>query len=278
MLKAGLLLACLFFAACAEPARAQESGDWQDQDAEDIRQSTRQLLEAPEFERLRRLLQSESDGKEGGDELVGEGSGSGDGDGDGSGREKKRRGDSDESGDSADGLSMPSFPGVAAAIGSLYMALVWICLAVIVILMLYLVARAIRARRETSKTEELAANPKLRGESEPERAPGELPSDAYLDAARKLAAEGRYREAVAQLLLGAMSHIERAGWIRFRRGLTHRDYLRAIRSRESTYLALRDIVGTYEPLGFGRRTATGEHFILSLRRYEDGFRVSAETA
>ena len=76
-----------------------------------------------------------------------------------------------------------------------------------------------------------------------------------------------------------MSHIERAGWIRFRRGLTYRDYLRATRDHAQAHEALRDIVGTYEPLGFGRRPASGEHFTKSLERYEEGFRaISAPAA
>ncbi|MDA1014020.1 MAG: hypothetical protein O3A00_06155, partial [Planctomycetota bacterium] len=80
-----------------------------------------------------------------------------------------------------------------------------------------------------------------------------------------------FREAIAQLLLGAMSNIERSGLLRFRRGLTHRDYMRAARANDTVYPALRSMVRLYEPLGFGRRTATRKHFDLSLSGYETGF-------
>ncbi|MGH9175532.1 MAG: DUF4129 domain-containing protein, partial [Vicinamibacterales bacterium] len=114
----------------------------------------------------------------------------------------------------------------------------------------------------------------LDGELEPERAPGERPADEYVARSRQLAAEGRYREAVAQLLLGAMSHIERGGLIRFRRGLTCRDYLRAVRRNDGPYEAMRSLVRTYEPLGWGRREATRDHFDISLTGYEAGFRAT----
>jgi hypothetical protein len=106
-------------------------------------------------------------------------------------------------------------------------------------------------------------------------APGERPSDAYLAEARRLAAQGAYREAIAQLLLGAMSDIERRGQIRFRQGLTFRDYLRAVGEQQSRYEALRLMVRTYEPLGFGRRVPEAAHFETSLSGYEAGFRAIA---
>jgi hypothetical protein len=69
-----------------------------------------------------------------------------------------------------------------------------------------------------------------------------------------------------------MSSTERSGLIRFRRGLTHRDYLRALRGRTEPHQALRTIVSVYEPIGFGRRPAHYDHYRTSLDGYQSGFR------
>ncbi|MFM7055580.1 MAG: hypothetical protein ACKO2P_01520 [Planctomycetota bacterium] len=58
--------------------------------------------------------------------------------------------------------------------------------------------------------------------------PGELPAATYEGRARRYAADGNYRMAIRELLLGSMSWIERAGLIRYRRGLTNRDYVRCV--------------------------------------------------
>jgi hypothetical protein len=107
-------------------------------------------------------------------------------------------------------------------------------------------------------------------EGSAELPPGDTPAEVYLAHARRLAAEGRFREAIAQLLLGAMSDIERSGLIRFRRGLTYRDYFRALRGRPQQE-AWRTIVSIYEPICFGRRIASADHFQRSLAQFEAGF-------
>lgn len=73
-------------------------------------------------------------------------------------------------------------------------------------------------------------------------------------------------------MLGAMSHIERQQLIRYRRGLTYRDYLTAVRRQESLFQGLRSMVRLYEPIGFGRRDATEDMFQQSLAEYRTGFR------
>ncbi|MBS0266690.1 MAG: DUF4129 domain-containing protein [Planctomycetes bacterium] len=108
--------------------------------------------------------------------------------------------------------------------------------------------------------------------------PGDLPSDEYLRRAAEFAERSMYREAIGQLILGAMSRIERANLIRFRRGLTHRDYLRAVRSRAVPHQALRQIVTVYEPICFGRRPAQREHYQTSLDGYQTGFLQSFDEA
>lgn len=102
-------------------------------------------------------------------------------------------------------------------------------------------------------------------------APGELDADEYLRRAAELAQAGNYREAIAQLILGGKSHTERLGLIRYRRGLTHRDYLRALRARPPQQAAFKTIVGVYEPICFGRRPAEANHYQTSVSGYESGF-------
>ncbi|HLJ12281.1 MAG TPA: DUF4129 domain-containing protein, partial [Planctomycetaceae bacterium] len=109
-------------------------------------------------------------------------------------------------------------------------------------------------------------------EGESDIPPGDLPADEYLRRAIELAGKGMFREAIGQLILGAMSRTERSGLVRFRRGLTHRDYLRALRQRPQQHQAFRSIVGIYEPICFGRRPADVDHYQASLEGYEIGFK------
>jgi len=72
-----------------------------------------------------------------------------------------------------------------------------------------------------------------------------------------------------------MSHLERAELIRYRRGLTLRDYLRAAQKEQRHYTALKSMVRVYEPLGFGRRRANQQLFQQTLSGYETGFHGTA---
>jgi hypothetical protein len=104
-----------------------------------------------------------------------------------------------------------------------------------------------------------------------DRSPGETAADVFLQQALRLAQRRAYREALGQLLLGAMSWIERKDWIRYRRGLTVRDYLRSVRSRPEQYGGLKTVVEAYEPVEFGRRPATEPVFESALAGYRAGF-------
>jgi hypothetical protein len=158
-----------------------------------------------------------------------------------------------------------------AGLGLLLQVLAYGLLAAICCLIIWLVVKAVNRYRERHNTG-------LRGrrnyeEGEAEIPPGDLPADEYLRRAAELAQKGLFREAIGQLILGAMSATERSGLIRFRRGLTHRDYLRALRGRTRPHDGLRTIVGVYEPICFGRRPAQSDHYRASLDGYETGFRL-----
>lgn len=105
-------------------------------------------------------------------------------------------------------------------------------------------------------------------EPEPLVTPGERPADAWLAAARASASAGRFDEALCDLLLGAMSHAERAGLIRPRRGLTYRDYLRAVPESSAWHGTLDRLIRSYAPVGFGRRPGTAAAFEAVVTPYE----------
>ncbi|HUG93553.1 MAG TPA: hypothetical protein VML55_22120 [Planctomycetaceae bacterium] len=169
-------------------------------------------------------------------------------------------------------MQMPASGPLGSAVASLFHVLAWIFLAGVCGMIAYLIYRAIRDYEWAEQPQLAAEGGPAPAGIEPESAPGEIPADVYVARARELAQSGQYREAVAQLLLGAMSHIERGGLIRYRRGLTLRDYLRAVRRAQPQFIGMKSMVRVYEPLGFGRRDATREHFETSLAGYEQGFR------
>jgi hypothetical protein len=147
-----------------------------------------------------------------------------------------------------------------------------LAIAAMVVAIILMLINSLRDR-ESSRESDLSTGDALQlGEIEPERPPGLTPSEEFLRQARELARRGEFREAIARLLLGAMSEIERRGLIRYRRGLTQRDYFRAIRKQRELAGNYRRMLKIYEPLGFGGRVATERHFRETLQRFEAGFR------
>ncbi|MFO0917544.1 MAG: hypothetical protein U0872_04425 [Planctomycetaceae bacterium] len=151
--------------------------------------------------------------------------------------------------------------------GLLFHGLAYLTLLVVCGLIVFLIFQAILGRESLSPTPQTRAW-NLDDVQSDDHSPGELPADAYLELARKFAQEHRYREAVAHLLLGGMSSIERADLIRHRRGLTLRDYLRALRSQPAQYAGFQSMIHLYEPVGFGRRIASYQTFQDALAGYE----------
>lgn len=103
-------------------------------------------------------------------------------------------------------------------------------------------------------------------------APGETPPEEFWARAQELAARGNEKLAIRELLFGAMSSLERRGFIRHRLGLTNRDYIWATSGvmRES----LRTIVTVFEHVFFGRRAATADGFRECCDAYQESFAVS----
>lgn len=162
------------------------------------------------------------------------------------------------------------FSGVGSFVGQLLHLLAYAVLVAVCGLIIALAARALadvwqhRRRRATG----------VGGVITPlahDRSPGETAADVFLQQALHLAQQRAYREALGQLLLGAMSWIERKDWIRYRRGLTVRDYLRSVRSQPEQFDGLKVVVEAYEPVEFGRRPATQPLFESALAGYRAGF-------
>ena len=107
--------------------------------------------------------------------------------------------------------------------------------------------------------------------------PGELPAATYEGRARRYAADGNYRMAIRELLLGSMSWIERAGLIRYRRGLTNRDYVRCVWRRPSQRESMLATASSFELIWFGRRTPTEEMFVQCLAGFQGAFREEEAT-
>ena len=105
----------------------------------------------------------------------------------------------------------------------------------------------------------------------PSTPPGEHPSSEYLVRAMSLSEQGDHRGAIRQLLLGCMSWIERHGLIRYRQGLTNRDYLRVVYQRETQREGMSGVIKEFEQIYFGRRDATVDRFRRCLSGFRAGF-------
>ncbi len=111
---------------------------------------------------------------------------------------------------------------------------------------------------------------------QPSTPPGEHPSSEYLQRALAFSKDGNHRAAIRQLLLGCMSWIERNGLIRYRQGLTNRDYLRAVFRRDVQRRGMDGIITQFELIYFGRRDATADRFRQCLSGFEAGFTKDEE--
>lgn len=106
----------------------------------------------------------------------------------------------------------------------------------------------------------------------PTTPPGEYSPSFYEDRAIQLAATGDFRAAIRELVLGGMSWTERAGLIRHRRGLTNRDYVRAVWRDAARREALLLIVENFDLVFFGRRPAEESQYERCLAAFQESFR------
>lgn len=153
-------------------------------------------------------------------------------------------------------------------LGALLQGLAYATLIVICVLILVLVARSVWNEWHKSRRSLQSQGANVMAH---DGSPGEIDADVYLERALQLAERGLYHAALAHLLLGGMSWIERQDWIRYRRGLTARDYLRSLRNHPLHYQGLKQVIEAYEPVEYGRRSATQAAFADALRGYRAAF-------
>ncbi len=162
--------------------------------------------------------------------------------------------------------------GMLESMSGLAKFLAIVLLVAVVGLVALVVARIIRSRDQRRVMRGLFSDAAADPLGDLQVPPGELPAATYEGRARQLAEEGNYRAAIRELLLGSMAWIERAGLIRYRRGLTNRDYVRSVWRELQKRQAYLVTAGCFERVYFGRRPATLEMFERCLEEFEGAFR------
>ncbi len=112
----------------------------------------------------------------------------------------------------------------------------------------------------------------------PTQPPGDLPTNEYERRAVLAAHAGDFRTGMRELVLGSMSWCERSGMIRYRRGLTNRDYVRAIWRLEDKRKSMLKIVSIFEYIFYGRRNATAKAFNVCLEEFRKSFSEEGQHA
>ncbi|QDU82849.1 hypothetical protein Pla110_46120 [Polystyrenella longa] len=254
LFTSGWLLVCGFFAPTLLAAQGEAGVS-----TESIRKSTQQILDQDQFKHLKDhnnpfdldglLNRLETSNKES--------------------SPKKTSTRASSSPGWFDWLPSFDFSSLGSAFGMLIEFGFWGILIVIGLVLIYFLGKAVMAyeRRKQELTDELIEPT----DQQIVAAPGETAVNQYLARARELAANREYAKAIMQLVQGAMSDIERRNQIKFRRGLTSYDYLRAVRGEPPRHQALQQLLRVYEPIGFGRRVATEDHFETSLNQFEAEF-------
>jgi hypothetical protein len=155
------------------------------------------------------------------------------------------------------------------SLSSLFTITVIVVIAILLILIAAMIVRSVDARKRRDEGLLSDSDDVLSDVTTP---PGELAASTYESRALQFAAAGNYRAAIRELLLGSMSWIERAGLIRYRRGLTNRDYVRSVWRRADKRQGYLTTASHFEFIYFGRRTPTPEMFELCLASFQGAFR------
>ena len=157
-------------------------------------------------------------------------------------------------------------------LGSLANAFVIAVIAVIVLLLIVIAAMIVKSIDAKRRDRQGLLSDSDEILSDVTTPPGELAASTYESRAMQFASSGSYRAAIRELLLGSMSWIERAGLIRYRKGLTNRDYLRSVWRREDKREGYLTTASQFEYVYFGRRTPTAEMFEMCLASFQGAFR------
>jgi hypothetical protein len=140
----------------------------------------------------------------------------------------------------------------------------YLAMGVLVVLLIVLLAGLLRRMELPQAGPPTAADAEAVSPTQP---PGDLPANEYERRALQAAAAGDYRSPRRELVLGAMSWTERTGLIRYRRGLTNRDYIRAVWRQTERRESLMRIVAAFERVFYGRRPAEEATFADCLKDF-----------
>ena len=86
--------------------------------------------------------------------------------------------------------------------------------------------------------------------------------------ARKLASQGRFKEACSVLFKSALKGLGKSGWIKYRTSGGSRQYLRQLRRSEELYPLYRDLLGRFEVAYYRKDIADETDWTFMLGIYE----------
>lgn len=175
------------------------------------------------------------------------------------------------------GSTSSSGGGVSGFGDGLAKIFLWTVLIGLVIAVIWLIASFIRVRNPHARVSSDGLFDDDVGLGDLAVPPGERAVSTYEGRAIQMAREGNYGLAIRELLVGSMSWIERAGMIRFRKGLTNRDYARAVWRQQERRAAFTTTAITFERVFFGRREPTAEMFDECLTSFQGAFREEETT-
>jgi hypothetical protein len=92
--------------------------------------------------------------------------------------------------------------------------------------------------------------------------------EAFLAAARELAASGQYRRAYRAVFLALLLRMDHLEWIRFDRTRTNGEYLRALRSRPDVLTWLRPLATDFDLHWYGGKPVEEVDFQRILNAYQ----------
>lgn len=164
--------------------------------------------------------------------------------------------------DDQSSMSKPSF-----SMGSSLFYLALVVLVILLGVIVYFAVRNTDLKRDSMIPQELLDQEAIN----PSRPAGDLPSHEYAARAMAHAEREDFRSAIRELVLGCMSWTERAGLIRYRRGLTNRDYVRAVWRQEQRRESLMMIVDAFERVFYGHREADRETYESCLGQFQESF-------
>lgn len=149
----------------------------------------------------------------------------------------------------------------------------WTALTLAVLVALVAIFAALRRAATTNTLKQtLTEAAEASGRLIQQQRPGEAEPEVYERRALQAARRGDITTALRELLLGSMAAAERAGCIRFRPGLTNRDYLRAFGNRPDAHRAFQLIAENFERAVYGHHSVAPDEFRACWQHFRNTLR------